>query len=93
MFYCIFINKFFKNLPGGSVSSTLTPPQPPPRAPAPSLCIYVLSSFGSSVSIILSDKNLRKVDFVDLFNPILGRENENAMSADTDEPNNEIWKD
>ncbi len=31
VFYCIFINKFFKNLPGGgAVSSPLTPPLTPP---------------------------------------------------------------
>ncbi len=36
-FYCIFINKFFKNLPGGVLFHT-----PPPYPPPPPVCIYEL---------------------------------------------------
>ncbi len=38
-FYCIFINKFFENLPGGVLFHT--PPSPPLTPP---VCIYVHSS-------------------------------------------------
>jgi hypothetical protein len=35
-FYCIFINKFFENLPGGGAVSY----PPPPYTPPPPVCIY-----------------------------------------------------
>jgi hypothetical protein len=58
VFYCIFINKFFENLPGGVLFHPPSPPSPPPLCASMTITVKIEKCCNSSKHCNISETDI-----------------------------------